>query len=130
MLFWAASLPVISSLRPEHGIKLAVTVEPRSHARVAGTAECRRQAGRARSHVVARPWGAPPSGARQVGPWALGSLAETDERLSSVVECRFFAGYTEEETAEILGMTARTVRRDWSKARAFLYHALRDRTEP
>jgi len=61
---------------------------------------------------------------------ALERLAETDERLSSVVECRFFAGYTEEETAEILGMTARTVRRDWSKARAFLYHALRDRAEP
>ena len=39
------------------------------------------------------------------------------------------AGYTEEETAEILGVTARTVGRDWAKARAFLYLALRDRME-
>jgi len=60
---------------------------------------------------------------------ALDRLAAKDERLSQVVECRFFAGYSEEETAEILGITARTVRRDWSKARAFLYNALTDRTE-
>jgi RNA polymerase sigma factor (TIGR02999 family) len=61
---------------------------------------------------------------------ALERLAASDARLGSVVECRFFAGFTEEETAEILGVTARTVRRDWSKAKAFLYHALRDRAEP
>ena len=61
---------------------------------------------------------------------ALEQLAQRDERLGQVVECRFFAGYSEEETAEILGITARSVRRDWSKARAFLYGALRDRAVP
>ena len=61
---------------------------------------------------------------------ALEQLTQRDERLGQVVECRFFAGYSEEETAEILGITARTVRRDWSKARAFLYGALRDRAVP
>ena len=60
---------------------------------------------------------------------ALERLAAQDERLSRVVECRFFAGYSEEETAEILGITARTVRRDWTKARAFLYHELESRRE-
>ena len=57
---------------------------------------------------------------------ALEQLAKVDERLSRVVECRFFAGYTEEETAEILSVTARTVRRDWTKARDFLYRVMRD----
>jgi RNA polymerase sigma factor (TIGR02999 family) len=57
---------------------------------------------------------------------ALDQLAKQDERLSQVVECRFFAGYTEDETAEVLGVTARTVRRDWSKARAYLYAKLHD----
>lgn len=55
---------------------------------------------------------------------ALGELALIDERLSRVVECRFFAGLTEEETAEVLGVTARTVRRDWTKAKAWLYRRL------
>ena len=39
-------------------------------------------------------------------------------RLSQVVECRYFGGLTEEETAEVLGVTRRTVQRDWVKARA------------
>ena len=56
---------------------------------------------------------------------ALSRLAEVEERLCRVVECRFFAGYTEEETAEALGITARTVRRDWIKAKGWLYLALR-----
>ena len=55
---------------------------------------------------------------------ALERLAEVDPRLSQIVECRFFAGYSEEETAEIMGITARTVRRDWAKARALLYQIL------
>jgi DNA-directed RNA polymerase specialized sigma24 family protein len=38
-----------------------------------------------------------------------------------VVECRYFGGLTEEETAEALGVTARTVQRDWAKARGWLY---------
>jgi RNA polymerase sigma factor (sigma-70 family) len=57
---------------------------------------------------------------------ALTRLAELDERLSRVVECRFFGGLTEEETAEALSVTARTVRRDWVKAKGWLHQALRE----
>ena len=56
---------------------------------------------------------------------ALDQLAELSERLSQVVECRFFAGYSELETAEALGLTERTVRRDWVKARAWLRQQLK-----
>jgi RNA polymerase sigma factor (TIGR02999 family) len=59
---------------------------------------------------------------------ALNSLAALNERLSRLVELRFFAGLTEEETAQTLGTSERTVRRDWRKARAFLFDALRERT--
>jgi RNA polymerase sigma factor (TIGR02999 family) len=55
---------------------------------------------------------------------ALTDLAAVDERLARVVECRFFGGMTEQETAAALGVTERTVRRDWTKARALLYQAL------
>lgn len=55
---------------------------------------------------------------------ALDHLARIDERLARVVECRFFGGMTEQETAEALHIGVRTVRRDWIKARALLYHAL------
>jgi len=55
---------------------------------------------------------------------ALGRLAALDERLVRVVECRFFGGLTEEETAATLGVSARTVRRDWVKAKAWLQRAL------
>lgn len=51
---------------------------------------------------------------------AMESLARLEPRLARVVDCRFFAGYTEAETAEILGVATRTVRRDWVKARAWL----------
>ena len=57
---------------------------------------------------------------------ALERLAAVDERAGRVVECRFFGGYTESETAEALGITDRTVRRDWVRAKAWLYEALRD----
>ncbi len=60
---------------------------------------------------------------------ALTSLAARNERLSRLVELRFFAGLTEEETARTLGISERTVRRDWLKARAFLFHTLRGRDE-
>jgi RNA polymerase sigma factor (TIGR02999 family) len=56
----------------------------------------------------------------------LDRLHAVDERLARVVELRFFGGMTEDETAEALGVTARTVRRDWQKARAFLYRELQD----
>ena len=57
---------------------------------------------------------------------ALGRLAELNPRLSQVVEYRFFGGMTEEETAEALGVTDRTVRRDWIKAKAWLSRELTD----
>ena len=57
---------------------------------------------------------------------ALTRLAVVDERLSRVVECRFFGGLTEEETATALRVTARTVRRDWVKAKGWLYQELHD----
>jgi RNA polymerase sigma factor (TIGR02999 family) len=55
---------------------------------------------------------------------ALTRLAAHDERLARVVECRFFGGLSETETAEVLGITERTVRRDWVKAKAWLYQAM------
>jgi RNA polymerase sigma factor (TIGR02999 family) len=55
---------------------------------------------------------------------ALQRLAHLNPRLAQVVECRFFAGYGEEETALALGLTDRTVRRDWVKARAWLRREL------
>jgi RNA polymerase sigma factor (TIGR02999 family) len=56
---------------------------------------------------------------------ALTELESLDPRLGQVVQCRFFGGLTEEETGETLGVTARTVRRDWLKAKGWLYHRLR-----
>ena len=57
---------------------------------------------------------------------ALVRLAALDERLARVVECRFFAGLSEAETAEALGVSQRTVSRDWTMARGWLYQELRD----
>lgn len=59
---------------------------------------------------------------------ALDELRRMDERLASVVECRFFAGLNEVETSEALGISQRTVSRDWRMARAWLHEALRDDT--
>lgn len=61
---------------------------------------------------------------------ALASLAALDGRLVRLVELRFFAGLTDEETAEALGTSERTVRRDWRKARAFLFQTLGGRAAP
>lgn len=58
---------------------------------------------------------------------ALDDLGEINERLVQVVECRYFAGYTEEETAAALGVATRTVQRDWLRARAWLLEALEGR---
>ncbi|MCU0647615.1 MAG: ECF-type sigma factor [Gemmatimonadaceae bacterium] len=55
---------------------------------------------------------------------ALEQLRGVSERLCRVVELRFFAGLEEEEVAEVLGVTSRTVRRDWTKARLLLAEAL------
>jgi RNA polymerase sigma factor (TIGR02999 family) len=55
---------------------------------------------------------------------ALERLARINPRLAYVVECRFFAGFDDGETAIALGLTDRTVRRDWIKARAWLSREL------
>jgi RNA polymerase sigma factor (TIGR02999 family) len=57
---------------------------------------------------------------------ALTRLAALDERRARVVECRFFGGLTEDETAAALGVAVRTVKRDWAKAKAWLYQELYD----
>ncbi len=51
---------------------------------------------------------------------ALKALGEQDPRLERVVECRFFSGLTSQETADTLGVSLRTVERDWLKARTYL----------
>jgi RNA polymerase sigma factor (TIGR02999 family) len=55
---------------------------------------------------------------------ALGRLEALDPRLGRIVEMRFFGGLSVEETAEALEISPRTVKRDWQKARAFLYREL------
>jgi len=55
---------------------------------------------------------------------ALDELAKVDERLVKIVEMRYFGGFTEEEIGHALGLTERTVRRDWQKARLLLSLAL------
>lgn len=55
---------------------------------------------------------------------ALERLAAEEPRLARIVECRFFGGFSEPEIADALGVTVRTVQRDWVKARAFLGRAL------
>jgi RNA polymerase sigma factor (TIGR02999 family) len=55
---------------------------------------------------------------------ALTRLAERDERLARVVECRFFGGLSDVEIAETLGVSERTVSRDWKRARAYLFQML------
>jgi RNA polymerase sigma factor (TIGR02999 family) len=56
---------------------------------------------------------------------ALERLAMLDKRLAQVVELRFFGGLSVEETADALRSSPRTVKRDWRKARMFLYEAVR-----
>ncbi|MEW6366449.1 MAG: ECF-type sigma factor [Acidobacteriota bacterium] len=51
---------------------------------------------------------------------ALDRLGETHERMARIVECRCFAGFTEEETASSLGLSLRTVQRDWLEAKRIL----------
>lgn len=53
------------------------------------------------------------------------SLAKFDPRLVQVVEMRYFGGMSDEEVGQALGVAARTVRRDWDKARLLLAHTLR-----
>jgi RNA polymerase sigma factor (TIGR02999 family) len=55
---------------------------------------------------------------------ALEKLGALEPRLIRVVECRYFAGLTEAETAEVLSVSSRTVQRDWRRARAWLMREL------
>lgn len=91
----------------------------------------------ARGHLAARRGGRPRAVPLEHAPMvdaqaetlvaldrALDRLERRDGRLARVVECRFFAGMTDEETARVLGVTPRTVWRDWAKARGWLYREL------
>jgi RNA polymerase sigma factor (TIGR02999 family) len=67
----------------------------------------------------------PPGGAQILAVHeALDGLGREDPRLIQVVELRYFAGLTEQQVAEALGIAERTVRRDWQKARLLLAEAL------
>ena len=55
---------------------------------------------------------------------ALTRLAEVDPRQGQIVELLFFAGFTVEETAEVLDISPRTVKRDWSVARVWLHREI------
>lgn len=59
---------------------------------------------------------------------ALERLADVDPRLAQLVELRFFGGLQFEELAESTGLSERTLKRDWTKARAFLYRELAQQT--
>jgi RNA polymerase sigma factor (TIGR02999 family) len=59
---------------------------------------------------------------------AMQALARLDERLVRMVECRFFTGMTEEETAEALEISLSTVQRDWKRAKAWLKEEMRHPT--
>jgi RNA polymerase sigma factor (TIGR02999 family) len=56
---------------------------------------------------------------------ALDRLAERDARLAKIVELRFFGGLTVEETAEVVGVSPKTVKRDWTVAKAWLHGELK-----
>ncbi len=57
---------------------------------------------------------------------AMGELEERSPRIAQVVEMRFFAGYSNAEIAEVLGVNEKTVRRDWLLAKALLARSLRE----
>src|SRR5690606_36228230 len=61
---------------------------------------------------------------------ALEQLAVHSSRLAQLVEYRFFGGLTYEEIAEVAGMSVPTVKRDWARARAWLFRAMMPHDEP
>lgn len=61
---------------------------------------------------------------------ALDQLARVDEKLARVVELRYFGGLAEQEIANVLERSERSIRRDWQKARLFLMAALRENPHP
>jgi len=54
-------------------------------------------------------------------------LSDLDERKSRIVELRYFAGLSVAETAEVMGISAITVKREWLKAKSWLYQALHEK---
>jgi RNA polymerase sigma factor (TIGR02999 family) len=56
---------------------------------------------------------------------AMRRLEAVDSRLAAVVECRFFGGLSIEDTAQALGISVATVKRDWTLARAWLYREMK-----
>jgi RNA polymerase sigma-70 factor, ECF subfamily len=56
---------------------------------------------------------------------ALNDMARFDQRKASIVELRFFGGLSVEETAEVVQVAPATVKREWNKAKAWLYHAIK-----
>jgi len=61
---------------------------------------------------------------------ALKALAELDARAGQIVEMKYFGGLSNEEIAEALDLSLATVKREWQKARAFLYRALQPGSAP
>ncbi len=61
---------------------------------------------------------------------ALARLAQLNPRQARIVECRFFAGMDVEQTAEVVGASAATVKRDWTAARAWLNRELAEGSVP
>jgi DNA-directed RNA polymerase specialized sigma24 family protein len=68
-----------------------------------------------------------PSGAEEIlrVDEALAELEKVEPRLARVVEMRYFGGYSDDEIAEAMQLTSRTVQRDWNKARMLLTIALK-----
>jgi RNA polymerase sigma factor (TIGR02999 family) len=60
---------------------------------------------------------------------ALNKLAEIDPQASRIVELRYFGGLTVEETAEVMELSPRTVKREWAMARGWLYRAITGKAE-
>lgn len=60
---------------------------------------------------------------------ALNDLSVLDQRLAEVVEYRFFGGLSAKETSLVLGVSTRTIKRDWQAAKAFLAHRMGQETE-
>jgi RNA polymerase sigma factor (TIGR02999 family) len=60
---------------------------------------------------------------------AINEIAAVDPKLEQIIECRFFAGLTVRETADALGMSVRSVERDWQRARGYLVTAMETRAD-
>jgi RNA polymerase sigma factor (TIGR02999 family) len=61
---------------------------------------------------------------------ALNDLQKIDQRLHDVVEMRYFGGLSVDEVAEVMGVSSVTVKRDWQKARAYLFKVIRNTLQP